>query len=183
MRSQSYSEQVFTHALRHVTPFASEGGLTWVAVPTGPLTHQAWPLASFQFRTWLGNSFHAEYGVFPGDQALRHAIGVIKARARFAPQPAEPDVFTRIGWRGDPLRPEALSIDLANSARDAIAITASGWRLTSADGWRFRPSPAARPLPRPTLSSQTPGLLDSLTPLCLEPKVRQKVKNTKRTNG
>jgi putative DNA primase/helicase len=165
MRSHSISEQVFNHALRHVTPFASEGGHTWVAVPTGPLTHQAWPLASAHFRTWLGNSFHAEYGIFAGDQALRHVVSIIQARARFAPQPAEPDVFTRIGWRGDPLRPDALTIDLANSAREAIEITPSGWHVTDADGWRFRPSPASRPLPRPASASQTPGLLDSLAPL------------------
>src|ERR1039457_797293 len=162
MRSQSISEQIFNHALQHVAPFASEGGHTWVAVPTGPLTHQAWPLASIQFRAWLANSFQAENGIFPGDQALRYAVTMIQARARFAPQPAGQDVFTRIGWRGDPLRPDALTIDLANPARDAVEITPSGWRITNGDGWQFRYCTGARPLPRPTSLSRSPGLADSL---------------------
>ena len=52
-------------------------------------------------------------------------------RARFAPQPVEQDAFTRIGWRGDPLRPDALTIDLANPARDIVEITPAGWNVTT----------------------------------------------------
>jgi putative DNA primase/helicase len=167
MRAQSISEQVFNHALAHVSQYSSEGGHTWVVVPTGPLAHQAWPIASSQFRSWLASSFQAEHGVFPGDHAVRHAVTVFQARARFAPQPAEQDAFTRIGWRGDPLRPEALTIDLATSTREVVEITRSGWNVTTNDGWRFRTTPTSRPLPRPC--SQTPGLLDSLAPLLNNP--------------
>jgi putative DNA primase/helicase len=188
MSAQNLSEVIYNHAIRTIAPFASEPGSTWAAVPTGPLTHEAWPLASAQFRDWLAHSFHAEHGLFPGHQSLRHAIRMIQARARFDLQRPKEDVFTRIGHRGDPLLPDALAIDLANPAHETVEITAQGWRTTNGQGWRFRSIAGSRPLPRPIPSSQTPltraqqlgrllvpispafpsagrQLLDSLTPL------------------
>jgi energy-coupling factor transporter ATP-binding protein EcfA2 len=132
-------------------------------VPTGLLTHQAWSLTSIQFRKWLAHSFFAEHGVFPGHQAIRHAVHMLQARACFDRQSAKQEVFTRIAHRGDPLRPESLTIDLANPANEAIEITPQGWKITTAQGSRFRPVAGSLPLPRPDPSSQTPGLLDSLT--------------------
>src|SRR5260370_7486031 len=79
MSAQTLSELVSRHAIRHIAPFASEPGSTWAAVPTGTLTHQAWSLTSIQVRKWLGHSFFAEHGVFPGHQPLPHAIHMIQA--------------------------------------------------------------------------------------------------------
>src|SRR5712692_8433326 len=86
------SELIYNHAIRSIAPFASEPGSTWAAVPTGPLTHQAWSLTSIQFRKWLAHSFFAEHGIFPGHQALRHAIHMIQARARFDLQQPKQEV-------------------------------------------------------------------------------------------
>ena len=85
MRTHNISEQIYNHAVRLISPFASQPGSTWAAVPTGPFTHQAWPIASAQFRDWLAHSFHAEHGVFPGHHSMRHALRMIHARARFDP--------------------------------------------------------------------------------------------------
>jgi putative DNA primase/helicase len=159
------SELIYNHAIRSIAPFASEPGSTWAAVPTGLLTHQAWSLTSVQFRKWLAHSFFAEHGVFPGHQALRHAIHMIQARARFDQQSAKQEVFTRIAHIGDALRPDSLTIDLANPDREAVEITAQGWKITTAHGSRFRPVAGSLPLPRPSPSFQTSGLPDFLAPL------------------
>ena len=120
--SPSLSEQIFNHAMRHAAPFASEPGHTWVALPTGPLTHEACSIASDRFRDWLAHSFYHEHGIFPSHHSLRHAVRIIQAHDRFGDRPRQ-EVFTRIGWTGDPLRPHSLSIDLANPTREVVEIT------------------------------------------------------------
>jgi putative DNA primase/helicase len=162
--SQALSEQIYNHAVRLIAPFASEPGSTWAAIPTGLFTHQSWPIASAQFRDWLAHSFHAEHGVFPGQHSMRHALRMIHARARFDLQQPKQEVFTRIAHLGDPLRPTALTIDLANPDREAIEITAQGWKITTTEGRRFRPVAGTLALPRPSPDSRllTPDSLASL---------------------
>src|SRR5258708_2937677 len=158
--------------MRHAAPFASEPGHTWAALPTSPFTHEACSVASDRFRDWLAHSFHHEHGIFPSHHSLRHAVRIIQAHARFGDRPRQ-EVFTRIGWTGDPLRPRSISIDLANSAREVVEITPENWRVNANDGWRFRTIDGARPLPRPIPGSQTPRLLDSLTPFFPPPALHR----------
>lgn len=153
--SPSLSEQIFNHAIRFVSPFASEPGHTWAAIPTGPVTHEACAVASDRFREWLAHSFHREHSIFPSLHSLRHAVRLLEAHARFGEHPRA-EVFTRIGCRGDPFFPKSLIIDLANPAREVVEITRKHWRVQSGDGWRFRAWPGARPLPRPKRHSDPP---------------------------
>src|SRR5258708_7219153 len=167
------SEQIYEHAIRFIAPFASEPGSTWAAIPTGTVTHQAWPIASAQFRDWLGHSFHAEHGVFPGQHSLRHALRMIHAPAPFDLERPKQDVFTRIPHPADPLRPTALTIDLANPDHEAVEITPQGWIITTTEGCRFRPCAGALPLPRPSPSFQTSGLPDFLAPFLPTPTLNR----------
>ncbi len=155
-RLPSLSEQIFNHAMRFAAPFASELGHAWTAIPAGPCTHEPLSLASVRFREWLAHGFHHEHGIFPTPHSLRHAISLLQAHARFS-TPAREEIFTRIGWRGDPLCPRSVLIDLANPAREVVEIDRETWRVHSHDGWRFRalaqrPPPPAPPAPfRPAL--------------------------------
>ncbi len=154
-RSPSLSEQIFNYAMRYAAPFASELGHAWAAIPAGPLTHEPLSLTSSRFREWLAHGFHHEHGIFPTPHSLRHAISLLQAHARFSARPRQ-EIFTRIGWRGDPLCPRSVLIDLANPDREIVEIDRESWRLHSNDGSRFRLSPGARPLPRPQRHSAPP---------------------------
>src|SRR5258708_30606367 len=118
--------------MRHAAPFASEPGHTWAALPTSPLTHEACSVASDRFRDWLAHSFHHEHGIFPSHHSLRHAVRIIQAHARFGDRPRQ-EVFTRIGWTGDPLHPRSIFIDLANPARHVVEITPQNSLLATHD--------------------------------------------------
>ena len=159
MSPRTISEQIYNHAIRLIAPFASDTGAAWAAVPTGPLTHEAWPLASLEFRNWLAHGFFAEHGLCPSESSLDFAVRLIQARARYGAEQPRRDVFTRIGWRGIALRPDTLTIDLASPSREIVEINAHGWRSTTNETWSFRPIPGALPLPRPAYLS------DSVTPL------------------
>jgi hypothetical protein len=160
------SEQIYAHAARVIAPFSSASGATWAAVPTGPDTHESWPLASRQFRNWLSNSFMAEHEIFPGRHALNHAITLLQARARFDSSRARQEVFDRIGYRGRAHCPDALVINLANETGDVVEITTHGWAIRNDEARRFRPVPAARPLPRPA-DAPDPATLTALLALLL----------------
>src|SRR5258708_4924629 len=117
------SEQIYEHAIRFIAPFASEPGSTWAAIPTGTVTHQAWPIASAQFRDWLAHSFHAEHGVFPGQHSLRHALRMIHARARFDIERPQQHLFTPPAHLGAPLPPPSPPLPLPPPPPPAAANT------------------------------------------------------------
>lgn len=165
MSSQSLSEQLYRHAIRFIAPFSSDTGAAWAAVPDGPLTHEAWPLDSAQFREWLANSFFAEHDVFPGHFPLVHAVQLIRARARYDTQQPRRDVFARIGSRGNPHLPDALTIDLANASHEIVEITAHGWRCATNETCSFRPMLGALPLPRPSTLAPGAPLVETLRDL------------------
>ncbi|HLJ49562.1 MAG TPA: hypothetical protein VKU01_26295 [Bryobacteraceae bacterium] len=142
------SEQLFNHAIRNISPFASHTGHAWAAIPTSPTTHEAWPLASQRFQDWLAHSFFTEHNIFPGRQALSQSVRMLQAHARFGEMPQR-EIPTRIGTIGHPLRPTSLTIDLATPSSRIIAITPQGWTIRDDLGSEFLAVSGALPLPPP----------------------------------
>ncbi len=156
------SEQIFNHALRFATPFSTTLGHAWAIVPDGFSRYHGWPIHSARFREWLAHSFHRELGLFPGVHALNSAVRMLAAHAHHSEFPAT-QIFTRIGFQGPHLNPQAILVHLANSAEEIVEITPAGHRLVTAQSWRFLSGAATAPLPRPIATSAT--VLDQLRPI------------------
>src|SRR5258708_19101791 len=101
------SELIFDHAVRFVTPFSTTLGHPWVVVPDGPTRSYGWPIFSRRFRQWLAHSFNHEHRIFAGWHALGSALNMLAAHARYSPFPPG-EIFTPLGWRGDPRPPHSV---------------------------------------------------------------------------
>jgi hypothetical protein len=140
---------------------ALEAGVTLFHTPDGDAYatmavdgHQeTWPLKVRAFRRWLSRLFYASEDKTPGSQAVQDALGVLEGKALF--DGAEHPVYTRLAAHDD-----AIYLDLADEQWRAIAITASGWRVTDAPPVKFRRARGMLPLPVPTRG----GTLSDLTP-------------------
>lgn len=134
-------------AARPAAPFCSPSGQAFAALPDGPLAHRAVPLRSPLFRLWLAQTYREQFEDFPSRNALRHALDLLEAEARFGRAPAAP-VHARLAFTGDPHQPESVILDLDHDGA-AVEITPAGWTLTDAPGPLFRRRYARAPLPAP----------------------------------
>ncbi len=105
------------------------------------------------FHAWLAHQFAASFGKTPSRGAISDTARVLTGRARV--QPPVP-VFVRVA-----VRPEARYLDLANSERDVVRITADGWEIVRGEGPLFVRPKGLLPLPRP----ERGGSLDDLKAL------------------
>ena len=149
------AELIFNHALKFVQPLRSVHGNAWAVIPTGPFTHRGDLIASSGFRDFLAAHFQHEHEIFPSPSALTHAIRMLAAHALHTDAPAI-ETFTRVGHRGDPRRPDAILLDLANPTHDVLEINAEGHRLCPNENCHFLQSAETRPLPHPVESPLTP---------------------------
>jgi hypothetical protein len=152
------SQQLYDHAIKFVTPFSTTLGHAWVIVPNGPTRHHGWPIFSRRFRSWLASTFHNEHGLFPGCHAIDSALTLLAAHASYSQFPSG-EIATRIGWLGDPCRPESVLLHLANANDELIEITPDAHRVITVEDLNRRasrlPTPDSRLLP-PTSSSNRP---------------------------
>jgi putative DNA primase/helicase len=142
----SIPELLFAHANRYSTPFMTAHGQL-CAVPNGVGAHCIWALRSHRFRDWLAHTFFTEHERFPSRRALDNAISMLEARAVHSVDPPHL-VDRRFSHRGNPRRPDAILIDLANEHSAAIEITPAGWNVCKSDSF-FQRSTHQRPLPTP----------------------------------
>jgi hypothetical protein len=105
------------------------------------------------FLNWLLRRFYDAQGKPPGTQALQEALGVLKARAQF--DGPENPVSIRVGEHDG-----NIFVDLGNDSWQSVAITPTGWRVTSNPPLRFRRSRGMLPLPYPIAG----GSIDELRP-------------------
>jgi hypothetical protein len=101
------------------------------------------PLRSGAFRFWMARKFFETRGKTPSSQALTDAANVLAGIALF--QGPEHRVFTRIAEADG-----AVYLDLANEARQAVAIGPNGWWVADRPPVRFRRAKGMLPLPVPT---------------------------------
>jgi|LSQX01.3.fsa_nt_gb hypothetical protein len=104
------------------------------------------------FRSWLCNRFYEAEGRPPNSTALAEANMMCCAAATERPFC---DVALRVGSTED-----TVYLDLANEAREVVAINADGWTVTRElpSDMRFRRPPEMRALPQP----QHPGKISLL---------------------
>ena len=151
---KSRSEQIYDQAFKSTTPFRTSLGHAWVIIPDGFGRYHGWPIASRAFHNWLADSFHQEFEIFPGDQSMKTAVRMFEARAIRSDFPVS-EIFTRVGWRGDPRSPQSVLLHLANANHELVEITAGGHHVVSSQSWHFLSGASTEALPRPVDSSLT----------------------------
>ena len=114
---------------------------------------ETWPIRSKMFLNWLLRRFYDAQGKPPGTQALQEALGVLTARAQF--DGPENPVSIRVGEHDG-----NIFVDLGNDSWQSVAITPTGWGVTSDPPLRFRRSRGMLPLPHPIAG----GSIDELRP-------------------
>ncbi len=87
--------------------------------------------------------------------AIRRAVGMLEARARFSAD--NPEVFIRTGRDGDG-EDSAYFVDLGDASGRAIAIRDRGWRAVDRPDVRFRRPAGLLPLPMPSRDGSIDGL-------------------------
>ncbi len=103
---------------------------------------ETWPVRGNGFRLWLTRRYYEVTGGAPNSEALKSALGVVEARAKF--DGPERPVHVRIGSHAG-----QLYLDLGDETWRAVEINAEGWRVINAPPVRFRRSAGMRPLPVP----------------------------------
>jgi len=104
---------------------------------------ETWPVRSRGFRQWLARRFFEQRGKAPSSQALVDATNVLAGQAGF--DGPESRVSTRVA-----VLDSVIYLDLANERWQAIAVTATGWRVVDDPPVKFRRTRAMLPLPIPT---------------------------------
>jgi hypothetical protein len=110
-----------------------------------------WPLRSRGFRDWLAYGYFRREGTLPSAEVLQKALRVLEGKALF--EGPEEAVFVRLAERDD-----AIYLDLANAAWEAVEVTAQGWQLVTRPPVKFLRRRGMRPLPCPAAG----GALDDL---------------------
>jgi hypothetical protein len=134
---------------QHGEPFATVpvGEEEEAHLETLPLTRDN------DFRRWLERRFWLAHNRTPGDSAVREALNILAARARFDGK--QLNVHFRIGAGDD----GDSYLDLGRPCWDTIRIRPGGWEwVTERPPLKFRRTRAMRPLPLPNLD----GTLDEL---------------------
>jgi hypothetical protein len=103
---------------------------------------EIWPLRSSGFKEWLVRRYYDENGRVPKSQNLTEALNVISGDARFKGETHT--VHLRVAGND-----QAVYLDLANDAWEAVEVTAAGWRVVADAPVRFRRTANTAALPRP----------------------------------
>jgi hypothetical protein len=92
---------------------------------------ETWAVHSKGFKRWLVGRYYQETDNAPNSEALRNALNVIEAQARY--DGPMRDVYTRVASIGD-----KVYLDLADTDWTVIEIDANGWRPVEQTPVRFR---------------------------------------------
>jgi hypothetical protein len=110
-------------------------------------------MKSTALRRFLVQSYGKVRGAAPNNEALQNIIALLDARA--VHEGSEFPVAVRIAQESG-----AIYIDLANEAREAVRIDATGWEITTDVPVRFHRPANMKPLPRP----ERGGSVEALRP-------------------
>ena len=149
--------QALLYHARAATPFCSEDGEPCASIPAAVDSRKVLTLRSSSFREWLIANFYSEYETAPSSGAIRAALRMLEARARFGEMPAQ-KVDRRLSFEGDPFTPSRIILDLANADGEVLEISSQGWRITGNLQHPFHQSATALALPHPDSSSSQQAL-------------------------
>jgi hypothetical protein len=124
--------QVLASLAAGVRLFRSNDGRFFAQVPVGDRL-EVFCLKSAGFRDWLIHGYLIYQPEPPSQVAIRRAIGMLEARARFDDD--IPEVFIRTGRDGDG---SAYFLDLGDASGRAIAIRDRGWIAVDRPDVHFR---------------------------------------------
>ncbi len=113
---------------------------------------EVWPITSSSFKRWLIHRCLTLFRSIPQVTALTSAISALESQAEHGGAPPR-EVFLRLAAHHG-----KLYLDLANEARQAVEITAHGWRVLAVPPVCFRRPKGMLPLPIPVQG----GSLDEL---------------------
>ncbi len=136
--------------------FRANDGRFFAQVPVGD-RFEVYGLRSAAFRDWLIDGYLASQSEPPSPGAIRGAISMLEARARFIAD--IPEVFIRTGRNGTD-DGSAYFLDLGDRSGKAIAISDRGWFKVDRPDVHFRRPAGHQPLPIPIRS----GSIDLLRP-------------------
>jgi hypothetical protein len=148
--------QVLASLAAGVRLFRSNDGRFFAQVPVGDRL-EVFGLKSAGFRDWLIRGYLIDQPAPPSEVAIRRAIGMLEARARFDAD--IPEVFIRTGRGGDG-EGSAYFLDLGDASGRAIAIRDRGWIAVDRPDVHFRRPGGHLPLPMPSRD----GSIDRLRP-------------------
>jgi phage/plasmid primase-like uncharacterized protein len=114
---------------------------------------ETWPIRSKGFKDWLSFAYYERFETAPNPQALRAALDVIAARAKFGGEQRE--VYIRVGGHDG-----KIYLDLCNDTWQGVEIDAVGWRVVDKPPVRFVRKKGMLPLPVP----QKGGTVEDLRP-------------------
>jgi hypothetical protein len=107
---------------------------------------EVFELGQRAFRDWLIKSFRTEFGVVPSDFAVRRALSVVEANARF--DDATPSVHIRVAGETDGSE-RSCYFDLGDPSGRAIWIIGQDWEVVDRPPVNFRRPAGMLPLPIP----------------------------------
>jgi len=111
--------------------------------------HEVSSLRTRGYRSRLARRFYERENKAPSAQALQDALGVLEGEALYGGE--EQPVATRLAEHEG-----AIYLDLANTAWEAVEVTAKGWRIVSDPPVRFRRPRGTGELPRPVAGDLAP---------------------------
>lgn len=136
-----------------VQPFNTETGELL------PIREETWPLGSDQFNGKATLEFRKQFGLVPGESAIKEACVVLAAEAE--DRPREPVYLRYAPMSGNE---PGVYIDLANTERQVVEITRGGWRVVGSSecAVNFKRTKQARPLPLPERGGDLGALWDNV---------------------
>jgi phage/plasmid primase-like uncharacterized protein len=116
---------------------------------------ETWPINSTGFKLWLMHQYWAKTQRTASSEAVRQALEMIEAKARFDAGVPVREVFVRVGHLNG-----KIYIDLCDEGWRAVEVAPEGWRVVDQPPVRFRRAPGMLPLPEP----QHGGSVEELRP-------------------
>jgi hypothetical protein len=150
------SIQALLHLAAPARVFRSADGGLHARVPVGD-RHEIYPLGSNGFRDWLIDGYFTARSEPPSSSAIMRVVSVLEARARF--DVGMPSVSIRVA-RGGTESEAGYFIDLGDSSRAAIEVSARGWLVVDRPDAQFWRPKGMLPLPVPGRD----GSIDLLRP-------------------
>jgi len=137
--------------------FRTPGGQLYARMPVNA-HHEVMALEErgSGFQRWLIGQFYAQTGRSPSTSAVAQAVELTRAKAQFDSPVHE--VWTRVAWTDD-----AIYLDLANEAWEAVKVTTEGWELVTQPPVYFRRPRGMLPLPHPDREGTMQALHDLTT--------------------
>lgn len=157
------SRQQFLAAMSSLVCFLSDRDTAYAAIPSGASTPRCVPLQSSELRHYLYREFEKICCAILSTAAYRAIIHMLDGRAHESPWPRR-SMDSRIAADGPHFAPEAIYLNLANDAGEAVEISAQGWNVRSAKSMYFRASSRSGEPPAPQADGPPlDALLEQLT--------------------